>query len=76
MKKRVYLSTENKIIGGVCGGFGEYFGIDPTFMRLIVVIIMMMTAIIPICVLYAVCYAIIPHKPDDLGGWENKGNGN
>ena len=35
MDRRIYLSDTNKKIGGVCGGIGEYFGIDPTIVRLI-----------------------------------------
>ena len=35
MDRKIYLSTTNKKIGGVCGGIGEYFGIDPTIIRLI-----------------------------------------
>ncbi len=31
--KKLYLSN-NKIIGGVCGGVAEYFGIDPTIVRI------------------------------------------
>ncbi|QUH24405.1 PspC domain-containing protein [Serpentinicella alkaliphila] len=33
-KKRIYLSKENSVISGVCGGIGEYFDIDPTVVRL------------------------------------------
>ena len=33
--KRIYRSQEDRIIAGVCGGFAEYFGIDPTIVRLI-----------------------------------------
>ena len=33
--KRLYRSRNNKIIGGVCGGVGEYFNIDPVLIRLI-----------------------------------------
>lgn len=35
MEKRLYRSSDNKIIFGVCGGIGEYFNIDPTIVRLI-----------------------------------------
>lgn len=35
MEKRLYKSKTNKTIAGVCGGIGEYFGIDPTIIRLI-----------------------------------------
>jgi phage shock protein C len=34
MVKRLYRSKEDRMLGGVCGGLGEYFGIDPTFIRL------------------------------------------
>ena len=34
-KKRLYRSRENRVIAGVCGGIGEYFDIDPTIVRLI-----------------------------------------
>ena len=33
--KRLYRSTDQKIIAGVCGGIGEYFEIDPVIVRLI-----------------------------------------
>lgn len=35
MKKKLYKSSKNKIIGGVCGGIAEYFDIDPTIVRLV-----------------------------------------
>ena len=28
--KRLYKSRTNRVLCGVCGGIGEYFGIDPT----------------------------------------------
>ena len=32
--KQLYKSNTDKKVTGVCGGIGEYFGIDPTFVRL------------------------------------------
>ena len=32
--KKLYRSDENKMIAGVCGGIAEYFGVDPTLIRL------------------------------------------
>ena len=32
--KKLYKSKTNKVLGGVCGGIGEYFNIDPTVVRL------------------------------------------
>lgn len=37
--KRLYRSQKDKIIAGVCGGIGEYFGIDPVIIRIITVIL-------------------------------------
>lgn len=38
MAKRLYKSSTNKVICGVCGGLGEYFNIDPAIIRLLMVI--------------------------------------
>lgn len=35
--KRLYRSTRDVMICGVCGGIAEYFEIDPTIVRLIAV---------------------------------------
>lgn len=35
MKKRLYKSTTDKKIFGVCGGLAQFFGVDPTLIRLI-----------------------------------------
>ena len=32
--RRLFRSRKNRMIAGVCGGIGEYFGIDPTLIRL------------------------------------------
>ncbi len=34
MERRLYKSNVNKMLCGVCGGLAEYFGIDPTLVRL------------------------------------------
>lgn len=37
-QKRLYKSSTNRVLSGVCGGIGEYFNIDPTIIRLIFVL--------------------------------------
>ena len=32
--KQLYKSSTNKKVAGVCGGIGEYLGINPTIVRL------------------------------------------
>lgn len=34
MNKQIRKSSRNKMVAGVCGGLGEYFGVDPTLIRL------------------------------------------
>lgn len=36
--KKLYRSRQNKMIGGVCAGLGEYFDLDPTLIRLVMII--------------------------------------
>ncbi len=33
--KKLYRSEQNRMLLGVCGGLGEYLGIDPTLIRLL-----------------------------------------
>ena len=37
--KRLYKSRTNRVLCGVCGGIGEYFGIDTTIVRLLCVLL-------------------------------------
>lgn len=34
MEHRLYRSRTNRMVSGVCGGLGEYLGLDPTWIRL------------------------------------------
>ena len=60
MNKKLYKSNTNKMICGVCGGLGEFFGIDPTIIRLIWAILALLggTGIVA-CLIAAV---IIPNS--------------
>lgn len=35
MKSQLFRSSENKVFGGVAGGLGEYFDIDPVIIRVL-----------------------------------------
>lgn len=60
MEKRLYRSSENKVIGGVCGGLGDYFDIDPTLVRVITVLIFLSTGIGFLA--YLIGWIIIPKR--------------
>ena len=58
MQKKLYKSTTNKQIDGVCGGIAEYFDIDATVIRLAWVLL---TLIYGIGILfYIICCAVLP----------------
>ena len=62
MSKRLYKSNKNKMIDGVCGGIAEYFGIDPTLVRLAWVLFCAMGG--SGFVAYILAAIIIPPNPD------------
>ena len=37
--KRLLRSPDDRYLGGVCGGIAEYFGVDPTLVRLAAVVL-------------------------------------
>ena len=37
--KKLYRSNKDRVFAGVCGGIGEYLGVDPTVIRLLAVIL-------------------------------------
>ncbi|AZA13630.1 PspC domain-containing protein [Corynebacterium choanae] len=60
MKQPLHRSSTNSMIGGVCGGLGESFGIDPTIVRLLFVLSMLLPG--PQVLIYLVMYVIIPQR--------------
>jgi phage shock protein C len=62
--KRLYRSTDNKMAGGVIGGIGEYFDVDPVLLRLLYAAVTVFTGLIPGLVLYVAGLFIVPKKKD------------
>lgn len=62
--KRLYRSEVDRKIAGVCGGLAEYFRLDATLVRLLVVILTIYPGAIVFGVLaYVIAWAIIPLPP-------------
>lgn len=64
--KRLYRSSEDKKIAGVCGGLAEYLNLDPTIVRLAIVILVLLTGVIPFAIGYLVAWLIMPERPADV----------
>ncbi len=63
MTKRLYRSTENKVLAGVCGGLGEYFDVDPVLIRLVYLMATVFTGLVPGLLCYIIAVAIVPEHP-------------
>jgi phage shock protein C len=62
MEKHLYRSQANRVILGVCGGMAEYFNVDPVIMRVVAVLVIIATSILPGLLAYFVLGLIVPLK--------------
>ncbi|OGI12274.1 PspC domain-containing protein [Candidatus Micrarchaeota archaeon RBG_16_36_9] len=63
MVKRLYRSGKDRVLGGVCGGIGEYLDTDPTVIRLVWVILTLLSFGMGILA-YLIAWVIIPKNPN------------
>lgn len=61
--KRLYRSRDEARLVGVCGGLGDYLGIDPVLIRLLWVGITCITGFIPGILAYLFAWIIVPEQP-------------
>jgi len=57
--KKLFRSTKNRMVAGVCGGIGEYFNVDPTVIRLVWVIFTLISMGAGI-IAYIIAWIIVP----------------
>jgi phage shock protein PspC (stress-responsive transcriptional regulator) len=66
MTKRLYRSSKDRMLGGVCGGIAAYFSIDPTVIRLFWVIASIFLGMgFGGVVAYLLCLLVIPGEPEE-----------
>lgn len=64
MEKKLYRSVRDRKLGGVCGGLGEYFGIDPTLVRLAWVLFGLLAG--SGLLAYLIAWLVIPEAPEGM----------
>jgi phage shock protein PspC (stress-responsive transcriptional regulator) len=69
-RKRLFRSTTDKKIGGVCGGLAEYFDIDPLLVRLLFIILVIVAG--GGVLLYLILWIITPEKPASMDPLQNR----
>ncbi len=60
---RLYRNRTDKMLGGVCGGLGQYLGIDPTWVRLFFVLLALGDGVG--ILMYGLLWIILPTDPDE-----------
>ncbi|PRO65602.1 PspC domain-containing protein [Alkalicoccus urumqiensis] len=63
MKKQLTRSTTDRKISGVCAGLGSYFDIDPTLVRIIVVVLAFPFSLAVIAA-YIIAVFVMPNDTD------------
>lgn len=60
--RKLYRSRANRLIFGVCGGLGEFFGIDTTIVRLVFVLGALL-GFGSFILIYLVMFFVVPEEP-------------
>jgi phage shock protein C len=60
VQKRLRRSRNERVIAGVCGGLGEYFGLDPVILRILWLVLVLAygTGVIA----YIICWIAMPER--------------
>ena len=62
---KLYRSSSNRMIGGVCGGLGVYLNIDPIFIRLLFILLLFGSNFG--FILYLLLWILIPEEGKEFG---------
>jgi len=62
MAKKLYRSSKQRMIAGICGGLAEYFDMDVNIMRLLFVAISLLSVIFPMVIFYIIAWIIVPEE--------------
>ena len=64
--KELMRIREGKMLGGVCGGIGNYFDIDPVLIRILWVVLTCLSVGIGVIV-YIAAWILMPEESDNTG---------
>lgn len=67
--KTLYRSASDQMLGGVCAGIADYFEIDPTVVRLVAVLLLLVGNA-AILIAYVVLWVVVPEEPAAKGSPE------
>ena len=64
--RRLYRSSTEVRLAGVCGGLGQFLSFDPVIVRLLWVGITCVTGVIPGVLAYLAAWVIVPLEPQPV----------
>lgn len=56
-------SRHNRMVAGVVGGLAEHFGLDPSLLRIIYVLVSIFSAAFPGILVYILFWILVPEEP-------------
>lgn len=64
--RRLYRTTDDKLVAGVCGGLARYLNLDPTLVRVVVGLLTLFSLGFPGVIGYIVLIFVMPEQPPAL----------
>lgn len=68
MERRFLRKANDKVFGGVCSGLAEYINVDKSLIRIITLIAIIASGVIPGLLLYFLCVIIVPYDTQTQAG--------
>jgi len=65
MKRKLVRSRHDRMLGGVCGGFAEYFGWPSWLVRFVYVLVSLVSAAFPGIIIYLLLWFLMPQENGD-----------
>lgn len=62
--KKLYRCRWDRKLGGVFGGLGQYFRVDPNLLRILFIPLMILLGIFPLMIVYFVLWGVLDDGPN------------
>jgi phage shock protein C len=65
--RRLLRSNTDRMLGGVCGGLAQYFGVDSTLVRIVFLLLVFVAGVSPLA--YLILWVVVPDEASAGGTW-------
>lgn len=72
MERKFIRKSNDKIFGGVCSGLAEYVDVDKSLVRILTLIGIIVSGVLPGLFLYILCVIIVPKDTEAHGGFSEE----